>query len=134
MLKLIWTALKGGTVIEWVALGLGLLILIGAAYGLGYAGGASMCVTAQAKVTAAAVPRATAAQAAQDAKDYDQGVADGKELGRRQQAAEDAAAGLKARARTASSANPPKPECPPQVISAALMAGLNDPKLIGGGQ
>jgi hypothetical protein len=132
MLKLIWTAIKGGKVIEWVALGLGLLVLLGAAYGLGYASGASMCVTAQAKVTAAAVPHATAAQAAQDAKDYDQGVEDGKELGRRQQAANNAAAALKARARSAASANPPKPDCPPQVIPAALMAGLNDPKLIGG--
>jgi hypothetical protein len=134
MPKLIWTAIKGGTVIEWVALGLGILVLLGAVYGLGYAGGASMCVTAQAKVTAAAVPRATAAQAAQDAKDYDQGVEDGKELGRRQQAADDAAAALKARSHAAASANPQKLDCPPQVISADLMEGLNDPKLIGGGQ
>ncbi len=134
MFELLKIALKGGTVTEWVALVLGVLVVIGAVYGVGYAGGSSMCVAAQAKVTAAAVPHATAAQAAQDARDYDQGVADGRELGRRAQAAEDAAAGLKARAHAAVAANPPKPECQPQVIPAALMGALNDPKLIGGGQ
>jgi hypothetical protein len=134
MLKLIGAALKSGTMTEWVALVLGVLMVMGAVYGAGYAGGSSMCVTAQAKVTAAAVPHATAAQAAQDDKDYRRGVEDGKELERRARAAGDAAAELKARSHAAASANPPKPNCPPQVIPAALMDGLNDPKLIGGGQ
>ena len=134
MLKLIGLAIKGGSLLEWVVLGLAVLVLAGGIYCLGFARGTNMCVTAQAKVTAAAVPKATAAQAEQDAKDYRRGVEDGKDLGRRAQAADDTAIALKARSHVTAAASPPKPGCPPQVIPAALMADLNDPKLIGGAQ
>jgi len=130
MFKLIWSALTGGSIMEWVALGLGLVVLLGAAGGYGFYQGALTCVTAQAKVTAAIVPQATAAQAKKDSDDYDQGVQDGIALGKQQQSSADAAALIKAKA--AAAVKLPVPGCPPQFIPAAQMQGLNDPELIGG--
>jgi hypothetical protein len=130
MFELITAAIKGGKVIEWVALVLGLVVVLGAAGGYGFYQGTLTCVTAQAKVTVSAVPQANAAQAEQDASDYERGRQDGIKKGREDQAAADAAGNLKARARAALS--PPAKGCPPQFIPKDLMQGLNDPKIIGG--
>lgn len=129
MFRAIWAAVIGGNPLSWVALGLCAVMLLGAAFGLGAWQGASICVTAQAKVTASAVPAATAAQAAQDGRDYLEGLEDGKALGAAAQTAKDSAAFQKARA--AASVKPIAPGCPPQVIPATVMQGLNDPKIIG---
>jgi hypothetical protein len=114
---------------ECVALGLALVVLVGAAFGLGAWQGASMCVTAQAKVTATIVPQATAAQAKQDAADYERGKQDGIKKGQADQQALDAAKALKARAHGA--IKPPPAGCPPQFVPAEQMKGLNDPKIVG---
>lgn len=129
MFKLLWSAVTGGSIMEWVALGLGLVVLLGAAGGYGYLKATEACVTAQAKVTAAAVPAATAAQAKQDAADYDRGKQDGIKKGRADQQADDAAEALKARAHAA--ATPPQKGCVPPFIPRDVMQGLNDPKIIG---
>ena len=129
MFRLIGLAIKGAGVTEWIVLGVALMVLLGAAIGLGAWQGASMCVTAQAKVTATIVPQATAAQAKQDTADYERGKQDGIKKGRADQQAGDAAEALKARAHAA--ATPPQKGCPPPFIPKDIMRGLNDPKIVG---
>lgn len=130
MFKLFWSALTGGSIMEWVALGLGLVVLLGAATGYGFYQGTLTCVTAQAKVTASVASQATTAQAKQDDKDYQDGVEDGIELGKQRQ--QSGGAAILAKARAAGAIKPIAPGCPPQFVPAAQMQDLNDPKLIGG--
>ncbi len=132
MFKLIWSAMTGGSIMEWVALGLSLVVLVATAGGYGFYQGTLTCVTAQAKVTATVASQATAAQAKQDDKDYNQGVEDGIALGASRQRSADATDLLKARATNA--VKPIAPGCPPQFIPADVMAGLNDSKIIGVGE
>lgn len=132
MFSLIWKAIVGGNPTSWAVLGLSALLALGAAGTTGYVLGTRQSTQIMANTVVKAVPKATKAQADKDAKDYDQGLADGQKLGAQRQASKDAADRLKDRA----AAETPKPTkaCPAPVLAPDLVHGLNDPAIIGDGK
>lgn len=132
MFKAIFSAVVGGNPMSWAVLALGTILALGGAFGGGYYVGSTQSTKIMAQTVVSAVPKAAAAQAAKDDKDYQQGLADGQKLGAQKQASTDAADRLKAKA----DAEMPKPTkaCPAQVLAPDLVHGLNDPAIIGDGK
>lgn len=132
MFKDIYAAVIGGNPMSLVALGLGLVVAAGALIGFGYYEGTQQCVTAQAKVTASAVPAATKAQADQDAKDYHAGKADTAKRQAANKTADDAGDKLHRDLPILVPHAKPSADCPkPPIVPAASMQRLNDPALVG---
>jgi hypothetical protein len=132
MFKAIYAAVIGGNPMSLVALGLGVVVAAGALFGAGYYEGTQGCVTAQAKVTVGAEGRATAAQAKQDAKDYQAGKIDTAARAAANTTADDAVAKLHADLPLLVPHARPSVDCPkPPIVPAASMQRLNDPALVG---
>lgn len=74
MFKLIWSAVLGGNPTSWAIMGLGAVLLLGGAFGVGYATGAQSTIKTVVGVTAAAPAKAASAQKTADDKDRKRGA------------------------------------------------------------